>query len=228
MNKHYDKVKENRQKGIKYVKTEEDWIQYKKKLNKPKGELNEERGPGWSKENYLLHGTILGKKYCNKTDYGSWDKEFTLDQLDLFIQQFYQKLRKGGTLIIWSDLWKVSYLKEMMEKHKFKQIRFIEWLKTNPQPINSKVNYLTNSRYPIAAGKYKIHPTQKNLQMFEEIIRKHSNENDLVLDTFLGGGTTAFACKNTRRRFKGCEMNKEYVNKVKKLLTHEVNLGQRS
>ena len=33
-----------------------------------------------------------------------------------------------------------------MEKHKFKQIRFIEWIKTNPQPLNSKINYLTNSR----------------------------------------------------------------------------------
>ena len=30
----------------------------------------------------------------------------------------------------------------------------------------------------------------------------HSNENDLVLDTFLGGGTTAIACKNKNRNFK--------------------------
>jgi len=242
MNKHYEMVKENKKKGIKYVKTEDDWIQYKKNLNKSKKELDEECGPGWSKENYLLHGTILGKKYCNKTDYGEWDKEFSVNQLDLFIQQFYQKLRKGGTLIIWFDLWKLSYLKEMMQKYKFKQIRFIEWIKTNPQPINSKVNYLTNSReiallgvkvgkptfnssydrgvyrYPIAAGKYKVHPTQKNLQLFGELIRKHSKENDLVMDTFLGGGTTALACKKTRRRFKGCDINKEYVEKVEKLL----------
>ncbi len=134
MNKHYEMVKENKKKGVKYVKTEDDWIQYKKILNKPKRELDEECGPGWSKENYLLHGTILGKKYCNKTDYGEWDKEFSVNQLDLFIQQFYQKLRKGGTLIIWFDLWKLSYLKEMMQKYKFKQIRFIEWIKTNPSP----------------------------------------------------------------------------------------------
>ena len=33
-----------------------------------------------------------------------------------------------------------------MEKHKFKQIRIIEWEKTNPQPRNSQVNYLTNAK----------------------------------------------------------------------------------
>ena len=37
-------------------------------------------------------------------------------------------------------------LKQLLEKHKFKQIRFIEWIKTNPQHLNSKTNYLTNCR----------------------------------------------------------------------------------
>ncbi len=42
------------------------------------------------------------------------------------------------------------------------------------------------------------------------IIRKHSNENDVVLDTFLGAGTTAIACKNTNRICMGCERQSEY------------------
>jgi len=49
----------------------------------------------------------------------------------------------------------------------------------------------------IQGGKIKTHPTQKNLKLFEELIIKHSNENDIVLDTFLGGGTTSIACKKT-------------------------------
>ena len=49
-------------------------------------------------------------------------------------------------MIMFFDLWKITPLKELMEKHKFKQIRFIEWIKTNPQPLNSKTNYLTNCR----------------------------------------------------------------------------------
>ena len=54
--------------------------------------------------------------------------------------------------------------------------------------------------------------------LFEELIKKHSNENDVILDTFLGGGTTAIACKNTNRIFKGCEISKEYFDKVMLLI----------
>ena len=140
------------------------------------------------------------------------------------------------------DLWKISHLKEILEKYKFKQIRFIEWIKTNPQPLNSNVNYLTNCReiallgvkgskptfnskydngiyfHPLQGGKNRFHPTQKSLTLFEELIAKHSNEGDVILDTFMGGGTTAISCKNTKRKYKGCEISKEYYEKVKKLL----------
>ena len=243
MNKHYNKVKENEQNNKEFEKTEEEWKEYKKNLDKPQEELDNDKGPGWSKENYLKYGTILGKKYCNKTDYGEWDKDFTIEELDSIIEQYYKKLKQGGTIIIWFDLWKITTLKEILEKHKFKQIRFIEWIKTNPQPINSKINYLTNSReiallgvkgsnptfnssydngiyhYPMASGKNKFHPTQKNLELFEALIEKHSNPNDVVLDTFLGGGTTAIACHNKNRKFKGCEINKEYVDKVIEIIS---------
>jgi site-specific DNA-methyltransferase (adenine-specific) len=72
--------------------------------------------------------------------------------------------------------------------------------------------------FPLQGGKNRFHPTQKSLSLFEELIKKHSNENDIVLDTFLGAGTTAIGCKNTNRRFKGCEILKEYVDKVMKLI----------
>jgi len=52
------------------------------------------------------------------------------------------------------------------------------------------------------------------LPLFEELIRKHSTEGDLVIDPFLGGGTTALACKNTNRHFKGCEIDKKFYDKV--------------
>ena len=35
-----------------------------------------------------------------------------------------------------------------------------------------------------------------------------------MLDTFLGGGTTAYACQKTKRRFCGCDISKEYIDKV--------------
>jgi len=233
MNTHYNKVKENAENNVEFVKTEQEWLEYKEKNNIE----NDNK-----KDNYMRHGTIYGTKYCVKTDYGDWDSEFTLEKLDEFIGLYYEKLKKGGTLIMFFDLWKISQLKEIMEKHKFKQIRFIEWIKTNPQPLNSKTNYLTNCReiallgvkggkptfnskydngiyhYPLQGGKNRFHPTQKSLPLFEDIIKKHSNEGDVVLDTFLGGGTTAFACKKTNRNFKGCDVSKEYYDKVIELL----------
>ena len=51
----------------------------------------------------MTYGTIYGKKYCVKTDYGAWDSEFTMETLDKFIGEYYKKLRKGGTFIIFFD-----------------------------------------------------------------------------------------------------------------------------
>ena len=46
----------------------------------------------------------------------------------------------------------------------------------------------------------------------------YSNEGDLVVDTFLGSGTTAIAAKNKKRRFKGCEIDKKYYDKIMELM----------
>jgi len=233
MNSHYNQVKENERLNIEHMKSEDEWIAYKTENG-----LDDDL----KRDNYMKYGTIYGKKYCVKTDYGDWDSNFTMDSLDRFIGEYYKKLRVGGTMIMFFDIWKITDLKSLFEKHNFKQIRFIEWIKTNPQPLNSAVNYLTNCReiamvgvkggkptfnskydngiyhYPLQGGKNRFHPTQKSLLLFEELIKKHSNENSVILDTFLGGGTTAFACKNTNRRFRGCELSKEYYDKVMELI----------
>jgi site-specific DNA-methyltransferase (adenine-specific) len=72
--------------------------------------------------------------------------------------------------------------------------------------------------FPLQGGKNIFHPTQKSLSLFEELITKLSNEYDVVLDTFLGGGTTAIASKNTNRIFKGCEISTEYFDKIMTLI----------
>jgi site-specific DNA-methyltransferase (adenine-specific) len=56
------------------------------------------------------------------------------------------------------------------------------------------------------------HPTQKPLMMIERIINAHTLENDLILDFFLGSGTTCIAAKKLKRNFLGFENNKEYFN----------------
>ena len=238
MNKFVDEVAKIDASG-QNKKTEEEWIAFKEK----KGYTDDKY-----KENYIKYGNTSGNKYAFKTDYGEWDKNFTIEKLKEFINLFYKKLRKGGTCIIFFDIWKLETLKKLMETAKtektgFKQLRFIEWIKTNPMPLNQSVNYLTNCRevalvgvkggkptfnskydkgvylFPIQTGKKgERHPTQKNLELFETLIMKHSNEGDLVVDPFLGGGTTAFACKNKNRKFKGCEVNKNYYDIIQKNL----------
>ena len=187
-------------------------------------------------------------------DFGEWDKDFT--GLEIAIKEGYRILRDGGTMICFYDLWKITNLKDFYEKYKFKQIRLIEWLKTNPVPLNSKINYLTNSReiavsaikkskptfnssydnglyeYPICQDKGRFHPTQKPLAFMEELIKKHSNEGDLVLDCFAGSCTTGMACLNTNRNFIGCEVDEKYydqsINRLKKYLPEDAEIKSSS
>jgi len=238
MNSHFNSVQANAEEGGENVRTDEEWHavrdRYLGHTTMPEEQM---------RSNYLKFGTIYGKKYCVKTDYGDWDKDFTMEELELSVKEYYRILKKGGTAIIFFDIWKITPLKAMMEKHKFKQIRYIEWIKTNPQPLNSKRNYLTNCRemallgvkggkptfnseydnsiymFPIQGGRIRTHPTQKNTKLFEALIEKHSNPGDMVVDTFLGSGTTARACKNTGRKFSGCEISEEYYANIVASLT---------
>ncbi len=188
------------------------------------------------------------KRFAVSMDFGEWDQ----DEIDLerFCKLAYNNLKKHGTAIIFYDLWKVTKLADAMKKAGFVQLRFIEWLKTNPVPLNSKINYLTNSReiaivgvkvskptfhgeyhngifkYPIPNGRKedkRLHPTQKPLKLFEELMNLHSNEGDLVCDPFLGSGTTAVASLRHERNFIGCEKNKLYYTSALNRIIGEEN-----
>ena len=184
------------------------------------------------------------QRFAVETEFGDWDKpeNFSMVDLEASVKEYYRVLRDGGTAIIFCDLWKVSYIKEMMERHKFKQIRFIDWVKTNPVPLNSKRNYLTNSRevailgvkkskptfnseydnglyrYPICHDRGRFHSTQKPLAFMEELVKKHSDAGSVVLDTFAGAATTLLAAKNLGRIYLGCELDKEYFDRAEERL----------
>jgi len=184
------------------------------------------------------------QRFAVSTEHGEWDKEenFSLEDLRDSVKEYYRVLKKHGTAIIFCDLWKISDVKRIMEEADFKQIRFIEWLKTNPVPLNSKRNYLSNARevallgvkvskptfhseydngiyqLPICHEKGRFHPTQKPLMLMHQMIEKHSNPGDVVLDTFAGAATTLLAAKNLRRKHIGCELDKEFFDKAAKRL----------
>ena len=176
-------------------------------------------------------------------DFGEWDAE-PIDT-DLYCRLAYDSLRDGGTAIIFYDLWKITTLANSMDFAGFKQIRLIEWTKSNPVPLNSKVNYLSNCRevavlgvkkgkptfnshydngiyrLPILNKVNRLHPTQKPLRLIRDLVKKHSNQDDLVVDTFLGSGTTAVAAKLEGRKFAGCDISEEYTSIAKNRVQNE-------
>ena len=70
----------------------------------------------------------------------------------------------------------------------------------------------------------KVHPTQKPVELIEKFILDSTNENDLILDSFMGSGTTGIACINTDRRFIGMELDEAYFDIARRRL--ENNLKQ--
>ena len=68
-----------------------------------------------------------------------------------------------------------------------------------------------------------VHPTQKPISLLKEIIERSSNEGGVVLDCFMGSGSTGVACVNTNRHFIGIELDDGYFNIAKKRIEEAVN-----
>ena len=56
------------------------------------------------------------------------------------------------------------------------------------------------------------HPTTKNIELLERMIKAYTNPGDTVLDIFMGSGSTIIACNNTSRHGIGCELDPEYYS----------------
>lgn len=116
----------------------------------------------------------------------------------------------------------------------------LTWHKTNPVPACGN-KYLTDTEYILffrekgvkVYGEFETkrtwyatpsnqkekklygHPTVKPLSILQNLIVNSSKENDVVLDCFMGSGSTGVACVNTNRDFIGIELNKDYFNTAK-------------
>lgn len=63
------------------------------------------------------------------------------------------------------------------------------------------------------------HPTPKPVNLFIKLVKAFSEPDALVLDPFLGSGTTAIACKKTGRNFIGIDINPDYCEYAKKRIS---------
>src|SRR3990167_2150567 len=113
--------------------------------------------------------------------------------------------------------------KEYFKDNPIRTRTIFTWCKSNPVPSFRKVNYLSATEYIWIGSKgtkswtfnfkmqkemknymttpngsiYKetLHPTEKPLELIRHLLEIHTNEEDLVLDIFIGSGTTAVACR---------------------------------
>lgn len=74
-------------------------------------------------------------------------------------------------------------------------------------------------------SEYRYHPTQKPQKLLNRLILASSNEGDVVLDPFMGGGSTAVACIDNNRNFLGFEIDEEYYAKsIKRINNKQMSL----
>lgn len=132
-------------------------------------------------------------------------------------------------------------MKYWLEKEKDVNFNILCWCKTNCVPATNG-SWLPNIEYCLVfkgkgtpkyndgienKSKWYIsstnkkdkdsynHPTIKPLDLVKKHLLHSTNENDVVLDPFLGSGTTAMACKELKRQYIGFEIDKDYYNIAK-------------
>ena len=65
------------------------------------------------------------------------------------------------------------------------------------------------------------HPTQKPVELYDRIILSSTNENDIVLDMFMGSGSSMVSCKKNNRRGIGIELDKDFFNLTKNRIEND-------
>ena len=136
----------------------------------------------------------------------------------------------------------VDKFKQAIE-NKFKVKNILTWVKNNTSMGDLKGDFAPKTEFIIFFHKGRklingkrdpnvlefkktrneLHPTQKPVDMTEYMIGKFSDEGDVILDPFMGSGTTGIACLNTNRRFIGMELEEDYFNIAKERIeNHEI------
>ena len=171
-------------------------------------------------------------------DFGEWDKRFDLYN---WIKDYSDILSKNGSMIIFCSYRFISHIIDKLENCGMIVKDILIWKKSNPMPRNIDRRYVQDTEFAVWAvkknakwtfnkpnnkpylrscyetstvsGKERtIHPTQKSLKLMEEIIKVHTNKNDIILDPFMGSGTTGIAALKNNRKFIGIELEKEYFD----------------
>lgn len=178
-------------------------------------------------------------------DFGKWDWNFDLFN---WINLYIPLLDKNGSVIIFCSYKFISDICRQLENNSITIKDILIWKKTNPMPRNTNRRYVQDMEFAIWGVNKKAkwifnkpkelhylrsvfetsivsnnerfnHPTQKSLKLMKQIITIHTNENDTILDPFMGTGTTGVAAISLNRKFIGIELEKCYFDIAKKRLS---------
>lgn len=167
-------------------------------------------------------------------EFDEWEKN-----MELFFSHCSRILKKRGTLIVFMAIIKVQDIIRLADKYSFYYKTTGIWHKKNPMPRNMKIqfvnsteswvylinkgtsgtfnnggkachDFLESSVCPMSEKKHGNHPTQKPLSIMKQLIETVTNPNDIVLDPFMGSGSTCVAAALTGRKYIGIELSEEY------------------
>ena len=159
------------------------------------------------------------------------------DVLTFCIKDFLNECERisKGYCIIFCGREQFSYIYEFFTKLNG-TTRTVIWEKSNPSPMNGQHIYLSgveiavwfkkrghktfnahckNTVFRHPNGRNKYHPTEKNMNLWNELLMDCTNEGDIVLDPCMGSGTTGVACVNLNRDFIGIELDEGYFEIAK-------------
>lgn len=148
-----------------------------------------------------------------------------------YMGELYRILKEGTHCYIFINFINLQEMMEEAKKVGFKLHTLLVWEKNNKTPSRW---YMKNQEYILFMRKgkakpvkntgvghilkfnniigNKTHPCEKPIDLLELLITNSTNENDTVLDCFMGSGSTGVACINVNRKFIGIELEEKYFN----------------
>lgn len=170
--------------------------------------------------NVASNGTVGGRKLAAVKDYGKceWDKEIPKPELFKMIYD------KSENQVIFGGNYFAIYLSNspcwlVWDKDNTGNFADCELVYTSFKSATRKIKYRWNGMLQgnMKEKEFREHPTQKPVPVLRWII-EHYHFNGIVLDPYLGSGTTLVACKELNRNGIGIEINEKYCEIAKKRL----------
>ena len=133
-------------------------------------------------------------------------------QVQYYLLYCYQHKKLKYDILVWNKGRMYTRLSKVFTN----DIEYIIRIYENGVSLNKicRENGVVDSKYYLKLKNFKKpkgeHETMKPVEMLEEFIKLASNENGMVLDCFMGSGSTGVACVNTGRAFIGIEKDDHY------------------